>query len=200
MTGLQTQKCGLDDKIESLVQNLAQSAEILGLDDPTEASLDLAIANLRQKAAMVPLESFLKKIQSEQNKRAILKDLKLSNKTDQALRMAQTESKLDEENIQNLQKKFYFMQEKEKEYVKMQEKYVAMIKKSGYNKSHANILALREKLDKILEEAKPIEEKLEAYKGLPASLELARAELATKEDTLHELKCQLQSEVQKIQI
>ena len=200
MTGLQTQKCGLDDKIESLVQNLAQSAEMLGLDDPTEASLDLAIANLRQKAAMVPLESFLKKIQSEQNKRAILKDLKLSNKTDQALRMAQTESKLDEENIQNLQKKFYFMQEKEKEYVKMQEKYVAMIKKSGYNKSHANILALREKLDKILEEAKPIEEKLEAYKGLPASLELARAELATKEDNLHELKCTLQSEVQKIQI
>ena len=47
---------------------------------------------------------------------------------------AKTEEKLDGDNIAQIRKKHHFMQEKEKEYLKLQEKYIVTIRKSGYNK------------------------------------------------------------------
>ena len=131
---------GINDKsktgedIDNVAIDLAQSAELLGLDDPSKFSLDLAIADLRKKSAHVPLDTYLKKVKSGQDRRAHLNDHSLLNKTDQALNMAKTEAKIDEENIAQIRKKYHFMQEKEKEYLKLQEKYIATIRKSGYNK------------------------------------------------------------------
>lgn len=191
-----------DVDLESLNTDLAQSAELLGLDDPSEFSMDMALADLKKKTAFVPLEMHLKKVKSEKDKRALLNDLSLLNKTDQALNMAKTEAKIDQGNISQIFKKHQFMQEKEKEYLKLQEKYVATIRKSGYNKatSHEAILNLKKKLDDVENDTKPVLEKLEAFKGLPPSLELANAELAGKEQFLQTLKSRLQNEVQKIQL
>jgi len=116
--------------------------------------------------------------------------------------MAKTEAKIDEDTIAQIRKKHHFMQEKEKEYMKLQEKYIATIRKSGYNKatSHDAILAMKKKLDKVEDQMKPIQNKLEAYKGLPASLELATAELSEKQQALDKLKGRLQNELQKIEL
>jgi len=201
MLGLENKSRKTED-LDSLATDLAQSAELLGLDDPSVFSLDLAIADLRKKSAHVPLDTFLKKVKSSQDKRALLDDHSLLNKTDQALNMAKTEAKLDEENIAQIRKKHHFMQEKEKEYMKLQEKYIATIRKSGYNKvtSHDAILGMKKKLDSIEEVMKPVQNKLEAYKGLPPSLELATAELSEKQQVLDKLKSRLQNELQKIEL
>ena len=137
MLGLENKTRKTED-LDNLATDLAQSAELLGLDDPSFFSLDLAIADLRKKSAHVPLDTFLKKVKSGQDKRALLDDHSLLNKTDQALNMAKTEAKLDEENIAQTRKKHHFMQEKGKEYMKLQEKYVATIRKSGYHKARSS--------------------------------------------------------------
>ena len=62
---------------------------------------------MRKKSAHVPLHTFLKKVKSGQDKRALLVDHSLLNKTDQALNMAKTEAKLDEENIAQTRKKHH---------------------------------------------------------------------------------------------
>ena len=59
---------------------------------------------------------------------------------------------------------------------------------------------MKKKLDNIEETMKPIQNKLEAYKGLPPSLELATAELSEKQQALDRLKSKLQSELQKIEL
>ena len=66
--------------------------------------------------------------------------------------------------------------------------------------SHDAILAMKKKLDKVEDQMKPIQTKLEAYKGLPASLELATAELSEKQQALDKLKGRLQNELQKIEL
>jgi len=197
-----TSKSRRGEDLDNVAIDLAQSAELLGLDDPSNFSLDLAIADLRKKSAHIPLDTYLKKVKSVQDKRALLEDHSLLNKTDQALNMAKTEAKIDEDTIAQIRKKHHFMQEKEKEYMKLQEKYIATIRKSGYNKatSHDAILAMKKKLDKVEDQMKPIQNKLEAYKGLPASLELATAELSEKQQALDKLKGRLQNELQKIEL
>jgi len=197
-----TTKSRKSEDLDNIATDLAQSAELLGLDDPSNFSLDLAIANLRKKSAHVPLDTYLKKVKSGQDKRALLEDHSLLNKTDQALNNAKTEEKLDGDNIAQIRKKHHFMQEKEKEYLKLQEKYIVTIRKSGYNKatSHDAILAMKKKLDILEDQKKPVENKLEAYKGLPPSLELATAELSEKQQVLDKLKGRLQNELQKIEL
>ena len=59
---------------------------------------------------------------------------------------------------------------------------------------------MKKKLDKVEDQMKPIQTKLEAYKGLPASLELATAELSEKQQALDKLKGRLQNELQKIEL
>lgn len=192
----------LEEEIDSLSQNLAICADLLGLDDPTEFSLDLAITDLRKKAALVPIETYLKKSKSAQGKRAILRDITLLNKTHQSLTSAKTEKEMDEATIAKTKKSYQFMQEKEKQYTRDAEKYVTIIKKTGYNKAttHDGILQQQKKLNTVLEKIEPVSAKLDAYKGLPASLELATAELSQKEQHLEQLKGKLQNEVEKIQL
>merc|ERR1712098_929881 len=115
---------------------------------------------------------------------------------------AKTEEKLDEQNIMSITKKYSFMQNKQKQYEQDQEKYVTMIRKNGYDKAHSHeaIEDQKKKLDAIVERTKPIQTKLEGYRGLPASLELAQAAVAEKEDLLNKMKLQLQKEVENIQL
>lgn len=188
------------DEIDSIANDLAQSAELLGVDEPSEFSLDLAIADLRRKAAHVPIDAHSRQIDSKENQRAMRKDLILLKKTEEALGMAKTEAKKDAVAISKFKEKFSFADSKYKEYQKLEMALKATIKKNGYSSSstHETILDLKEQHDKVIEEMKPVSAKLEAYKGLPASLELARAELAEKEEELRELKNRIKVDLQDI--
>ena len=62
------------------------------------------------------------------------------------------------------------------------------------------IPAMKKNLDDIENQMKPVQAKLEAYKGLPPSLELATAELSAKQQCLDKLKTKLQNELQKIEL
>jgi len=76
-----TSKSRRGEDLDNVAIDLAQSAELLGLDDPSNFSLDLAIADLRKKSAHIPLDTYLKKVKSVQDKRALLEDHSLLNKT-----------------------------------------------------------------------------------------------------------------------
>lgn len=162
--------------------------------------LDSAISDLRLKAVKLPAETFMRQSSYDADKRSLLDELKLLNKTEQALREAKTEAKIDEENVAQIRKKYAFMQEKQREYMKTQEKFATTIRKHGYHKStsHEAIVDMKKKLDTVEDRTKPIVSKLDGYKGLPPSLELAQAKLADKQQVLHELKESWQNEVQKI--
>ena len=102
----------------------------------------------------------------------LLDDLKLLNKSEKELINAKTEEKLDEQSIMSITKKYAFMQNKQKQYEQDQERYFTMIRKNGYDKAHSHeaIEDQKKKLDAIVERTKPIQTKLEGYRGLPASL------------------------------
>ena len=74
------------------------------------------------------------------------------------------------------------------------------IRKNGFDKSqsHEAIVNQKKKLDDVVEKTKPIQAKIDGYKGLPASMELAQAALAEKEQLLHNMKQRLEKEVEKI--
>ena len=111
---------------------------MLGLDDPSETNVNLAIAELRRKSAHAPLNRYLKKMQLKREKKEFLDDLNVLNKTEKTLSTSRTESKLNEESISQIGKKFVFMQEKQKEYQKLQEKYGVIHQKNGFNKAHSH--------------------------------------------------------------
>merc|ERR1719195_652931 len=136
--------------------------------------MNLALADLRHRVSKVPLER------------------ELTN--------ARTEGKIDEDSIISTRKNYNWMQDKQKEYLRTQDKYVTTIRKNGFNKSHSHeaIVNQKKKLEDIIEKTKPIQSKIDGYKGLPASMELAQATLAEKEQLLNEMKQILEKEVEKI--
>ena len=196
--GLEVQ-CGA---IASLVDVVAQTSEMLNLDDPGEVSINNALSDLRFKAAKLPLENHLKKTQQRKDTKGYIADSSLRNKTEQALNVATTEMALNREAIAKTRKKAAFMQEKQREYLDLQDKYVTVIRKNGFQKhiSHDSAVEMQNNLKANKEEMDKVTVKLEAFKGLPPSLELASAKLAEKEKLLHDLTELLQKEIQKIHL
>ena len=157
------------EEVLGIVSSLAES---LDLDDPSEGNVNLAITDVRHKAAKLPLTNFLNQRKYNSSKLDLLDDLKLLNKSEKELINAKTEEKLDEQSIMSITKKYAFMQNKQKQYEQDQERYVTMIRKNGYDKAHSHeaIEDQKKRLDAIVERTKPIQTKLEGYRGLPASL------------------------------
>ena len=200
--GLEVQLQGVPGTISSLVDVIAQTSEMLKLDDPGEASMNNAISNLRFKASKVPLESHLKKLQHRKDTKDYIEDSSICNKTEQALNGAHTEMVLNKEALIKTRKKSAFMQEKQREYLELQDKYVTIIRKNGFQKqiSHDFAEDMQKNIQGTQEELEKIDVKLEAFKGLPASLELASAKLAEKEKVLQDLNDLLQREIQQIHL
>ena len=187
-------------ELDNIINFLSNISESLGLDDPNENEMNLAISDVRHYASKLPVDTYMTQTQYNNTKCELINDVKLLNKSERELVNSRTEAKMDEENISNYRKKYSFLQGKERQYLKDQDKYVTTIRKNGFEKahSHESIVSQKKKLDDIEERIKPIKSKLDGYKGLPPSLDLAQAEMAEKENTLLKLKLELQKEVENI--
>lgn len=193
---------GIDINLDHTVEVLAHTAELLNLDDPGEPALDLALGDLRFKASKVPLENHLSKMKHRQDTKRIIEDSSYRSKTEQALNAAQTETRMNEEDIAKVLKKSAFHQEKQREYLELREKCVTIIRKHGFQRhlSHDSIVEMQKSLQAINQELEPLVLKLEAFKGLPPSLELASAKVAEKEKVLLDLNGLLQRKIQNIHL
>ena len=193
---------GIDINLDHTVEVLAHTAELLNLDDPGEPALDLALGDLRFKASKVPLENHLSKMKHRQDTKRIIEDSSFRSKTEQALNAAQTETRMNEEDIAKVLKKSAFHQEKQREYLELREKCVTIIRKHGFQRhlSHDSIVEMQKSLQAINQELEPLVLKLEAFKGLPPSLELASAKVAEKEKVLLDLNGLLQRKIQNIHL
>ena len=202
LNGLGIEVQGGPEPLSSLVDVIAQTSEALMLDDPGEAAMNNAISDLRFKASKVPLETHMKKLQQRKDAKDYIEDSSICNKTEQALNVAHTEMVLNKEALVKTRKKAAFMQEKQREYLELQDKYVTIIRKNGFQKhiNHDSALEMQNNLQGTQEESDRIGVKLEAFKGLPASLELASAKLAKKEKVLQDLNELLQKEIQQIHL
>ena len=187
-------------ELDNIINFLSNISESLGLDDPNENEMNLAISDVRHNASKLPMDTYMTQTQYNNTKCELINDVKLLNKSERELVNSRTEAKMDEENISNYRKKYSFLQGKERQYLKDQDRYVTTIRKNGFEKahSHESIVSQKKKLDDIEERIKPIKSKLDGYKGLPPSLDLAQAEMAEKENTLLKLKLELQKEVENI--
>lgn len=191
-----------DDVLDSVIDILATTAESLGVDDASEQSIDLALVDIRLKTSHLPVETFMQKCTSDQNKSAMLDELKSLNRSEKALANAKKEATIDDPTIIQLRKKFAFMQEKHREYVKTQEKYSIHLKKTGYkrNISHDAIVTMHKNMDKLEQELKPLKGRLEGYHGLPPSIELAQAKVSEMEQLLESLTEALTKEISMLQV
>ena len=112
--------------ISSLVDSLSLTSDMLALDDPGEAAMNMQITDLRLKASKVPLERYMKKSEKNKNTKAFIEDSSMRNKTEQALAVATTEMNMNMETIAKTRKKAAFMQEKQREYLDLQEKCILL--------------------------------------------------------------------------
>ena len=102
-----------------------------------------------------------------------------------------------------MQKELGFLMEKLKDYTKAGEKYASILKKNGYKTeiSHEAIMKMKKNLDELEQtELKPLKTKLEGYKGLPPSIELAQAELMEAEKQLERLTNEMTEEISALHV
>ena len=192
-----------DEQLENLINILGDSADILGVDNPTEDDLDLAVANLRLKASETHVFELKKQQMAEKEKIDMLESNSKLSYSENALAYENKTAKQRLETMNNLRKKTGFMMEKLKEYSKSVESYKYNSKKNGLRKEilHETILNLKKELDDIEEqELKPKQLKLTGYNGLPPSLELAKAKVAEAESQLEDLVRELTKEISALHV
>ena len=192
-----------DEQLEKLIDVLGDAADLLGVDNPTEDDLDIALSNLRLKASDHHVFELKRQQAAEKEKIEMLENNSKFSYSENALAYENKEAKHRHETMNNLRKKTGFMMEKLKEYSKSVETYKYNSKKNGLKKEilHENILNLKKELDEIEEkQLKPKQLMLMGYNGLPPSLELARAKVAEAENQLEELVRELTKEISALHV
>ena len=183
-----------DEQLEKLIGVIGDAADLLGVDNPSEDDLDIALANLRLRASETHVLQLKMQQKTEKEKADMLENNAKLSYSENALAHENNEAKHRVDTVNNLRKKTGFMMEKLKEYSKSIETYKYNARKNGFRKEilHENILSLKKELDEIEEkELKPKQVKLMGYNGLPPSLELAKAKVAEAEFQLEELTREL---------
>ena len=99
-----------DDLLDNVVDILASAANSLNVDDPSEHNLNLAISDLRLRAAQLPVVAHLQKKQEDRDKAGLLDDIKRLSKSEKALAGAKNDAVVNEPNLGTLRKKIAFMQ------------------------------------------------------------------------------------------
>jgi hypothetical protein len=74
------------------IETLSEVAFQLGVDDLSEASLDLALSDLRLKVAKLPADNFRRTQKLEANKEEKLEAIKLLSRSENTLRKAEAEA------------------------------------------------------------------------------------------------------------
>ena len=74
----------------------------LGVDDPSEASLDLSLADLRLKAGKLPTENFRRTQKNENGKSEKLEAIKALSQSEDVLKKAEAETHDKEVEMNNV--------------------------------------------------------------------------------------------------
>ena len=197
-------KPSLDDEpLEKLISILAEVSGLLGVDNPSEDDLDLALADLRLKASDTHVFELLRQQKHEKEKEEMLEGINSLSHTENALQHENDEAKTQVDVTNNLRKKTAFMMEKLKEYSKSVETYKVSLRKNGYRKDILleNLINMKKELDEMEEnELNPKQIKLRGYNGLPPSLELAKAKVAEAESQLESLVQELTKEISAVYV
>ena len=196
--------CSLEDEpLEKVISILAEVASLLGVDNPSEDDLDLALADLRLKASDTHVFELLRQQKVERDKEETLESIKSLSQTESALKNQDKEAKIQVDIMNNLRKKTAFMMEKLKQYSQSVDTYKFTVKKNGLRKDilHETLLQLKKDLDEMEEkELKPKQIKLRGYNGLPPSLELAKAKVAEAESELESVMQELTKEISDVHV
>ena len=192
-----------DEPLEKLISILAEVSGLLGIDNPSEDDLDLALADLRLKASDTHVFELLRQQKHEKEKEEMLESISSLSHTENALKHENDEAKTQADIMNSLRKKTAFMMEKLKEYSKSVETYKISLKKNGYKKDIIleTLLNLKKELDDMeVKELNPKQIKLRGYNGLPPSLELAKAKVAEAESQLESLVQELTKEISAVYV
>ena len=192
-----------DEPLEELIRTMADVAQLLGVDNPSEDDLDLALANLRLRSSDTHVFELKRQQKIEKEKQERLESINRLSHSECALDHENKEAKHQKETLNNSRKKTAFMLEKLQEYGKTAEMHKSVTKKNGFKKEilHENILNLKKDLDELeANELKPKQIKLAGYNGLPPSLELAKAKVAEAEHELESLQHELTKEITALHV
>ena len=192
-----------DEPLEKLISILAEVSGLLGIDNPSEDDLDLALADLRLKASDTHVFELLRHQKHEKEKEEMLESISSLSHTENALKHENDEAKTQADIMNSLRKKTAFMMEKLKEYSKSVETYKISLKKNGYKKDIIleTLLNLKKELDDMeVKELTPKQIKLRGYNGLPPCLELAKAKVAEAESQLESLVQELTKEISAVYV
>lgn len=192
-----------NEDLNNLVNTLADVADLLGVDNPSEEDLDLALAGVRLRASQVHSYELKRQQKIEKEKRDMLENIQKLSQSEKALAHENKEGEHKSGELKNLSKRTDFLLEKMKEYSKSVESYKLTLSRNGCRSEilHENLMELKQELDRLeVNELKPKEAKLKGYHGLPASLGLAKAKIAEAENELECLTRELTKEISALHV
>ena len=198
-----TKMCLEDEPLENIIKTLAEVSDPLGIDNPTEDDLDLALADVRFRVSDANLFELKRHQKIEREKDEMLETIKRHAQSENALKRENKDAQNKEECLNRERKKTSFMIEKLKEYSRSLENFALILKRNGHRKeiSYEYIIQLKNDLDELKEnELKPLQTKLKSYNGLPPSIELAKAEVAEAEAKLEALTKELADKISALHL
>ena len=203
-TGLSSaSSTSLDESLEKLTSAMANVADLLGVDNPSENDIDIALANVRLKASNFQSCEVKKRQYLEKQKTEMLESIRRQSQSENALQIENKEAKYEQENLRNFREKTTFFNEKSKEYSRAAESNKMTSMKNGLRKQilYENIVDLKKKLENLEEnELKPKQLALAGYHGLPPSMELAKAKIAEAKNELELLNTELMKKMDQLEI
>ena len=184
------------------VEVLAELAQVLGLDEPTEDELALKLAEVQLKTAKIPAKDYSNRKELDSEKEEKLKSIENIARSKQVLKKAEKDLERSKAQTNKFKNELHFLGEKSKEYDKKSFRHESELKKNGYSKEidHDSILALRKQLDDLEETHEPLKTKLKSYQSLPPDLELGRVKVAEAQKELDDLSHQLTKEISGLHI
>ncbi|TRY63898.1 hypothetical protein TCAL_07263 [Tigriopus californicus] len=193
---------GLNSQSQTLVDILAQVADLLDCDDPSPNELSLLLYELKAKVSKIPVQMYRKQNKLKDLQAKNVRALKDLSQTQVKLGTIEKEMKKNKVNTQQSEKKMEFLKEKQVEYAKTVAKYESVLHKNGYRPEleHEALMAMKEQMDDLQNTLKPLKAKLESYQALPPNVELAKAKVAEAQAQLLELTHQLTHEISTLHI
>lgn len=187
-----------DGPLDDLVSILASSADMLGVEDTSEAAMDLALSDLRLRASKLPLKGAKFDTQMGREQKGLVKDIADLSRSEKAVEAAAAQNN----QHSSLAKKCAFMAEKQKEYKRLADKYTLVLQRNGYrnDSSHDAVCKLSSDLRALRAQLGPLQHKLESYRGLPPSLELAQVKVAQAERHLENISDNLTREISTLHV
>ena len=101
-----------DEPLENLISILAEVSGLLGVDNPSEDDLDIALADLRLKASDTHVVELLRQQKLKKEKEEMLDSINSLSHTENALQLENDEAKIQVDVMNNLRKKTAFLTEK----------------------------------------------------------------------------------------